>query len=55
MITGTLYARAFQIFSFLDNDDLTETSFVSKECHRLAMHDAVWHFSSLVPPPKPGA
>ena len=34
----------FQIFSYLDNEDLTEASLVSKENHRLAMHDAVWHF-----------
>ena len=33
-----------QIFSYLDNEDLTEASLVSKENHRLAMHDAVWHF-----------
>ena len=41
-----------QIFSYLDNDDLTETSFVSKDCHHLAMSDANWH---VAPPIQPKA
>jgi hypothetical protein len=40
----------FHIFSYLDNDDLTETSFVSKQCHNLAMNEANWH---LTPPAQP--
>merc|ERR1712100_876188 len=41
----------FHIFSYLDNDDLTETSFVSKQCHNLAMNEANWHLAPPAPPP----